>query len=858
MRIFREPDPRTPLPSEHSTPADPSLPDEHPPLPDEFNDTLSGEEQTEEQARNTDRSFLRRKARRKTLMKSNVLLQIATAVVAVIIVKDSFGIDLLGSDIFAREDEWHHHHEEYYPDEPDETKEPYETEPPVTEKETEPPETEPPETEDPGPVIPPEEADESFPSLSNLEPNGEVPGYGILNEEYILFESEGEEPRYLVLGTARRPVIEVNIITPTTVNGAVYDSDTNTLTLTNFTGNRLETNLMGNSFTIKLVGKNKLDQITVHGFHYGGSVTITGTGSLTVNQSKTADYGILLDAEFSQSCLMVDSGVTLDVYGAKASVMVRGTSAANGIRYLYPLSLSEGIRKQGDFAPLEDGTYASAQEAGYTDETIVSSGKPLARVTFSRLTQIADSKFPKLQNLAPNGSVPDNSYTGGGVKDEQFICFINSETSSYYEETYLVAGSNVRSAEIGTVKGATYSAKNNTLTLKNVTADLLRIHLMGNGLKINLVGKNTLNGIIVESGFYAGSITFTGTGSLTVNKNKSEEYGILLECSYAKSCLMVGGEVTLDVYGQSRAILVRETTAGKGIYYTAPLAMNDGCKVLVGEESPYSLTFVTDSTGQRVVDGYCHDDYIVSGERQSAVDHVIFAVPAEHGDTSFVTLPNPDPNGYVDDYGVTNEQYVRFSDDSEDRYLVIGTALDGSEIDTSWYPDEVEGAVYDEETNTLTLTDCIAPILNVNLMGNGFTIRLVGDNRLDRIQIWGFQYGGSVTITGNGSLTVNRDETYPVGILLNAEYSETCLMIDSGVIVDVYGSEAAVVVADSSEEKGIYYLSPLTLTGGRRTASEEEAFTPVEDLTVLCRTFTVTDENDTNARHVTFSSESES
>lgn len=34
-----------------------------------------------------------------------------------------------------------------------------------------------------------EKADSSFPILSNREPNGSVPGYGVLDEEYIIPET---------------------------------------------------------------------------------------------------------------------------------------------------------------------------------------------------------------------------------------------------------------------------------------------------------------------------------------------------------------------------------------------------------------------------------------------------------------------------------------------------------------------------------------------------------------------------------------------------------------------------------------------------------------------------------------------
>lgn len=74
----------------------------------------------------------------------------------------------------------------------------------------------------------------------------------------------------------------------TTMPDAWYDISTNTLTLDNFTGEVLEVNLMGNGFTINLIGENHLDELIMWGAGYGGSVTFTGTGSLTLNEDRCA------------------------------------------------------------------------------------------------------------------------------------------------------------------------------------------------------------------------------------------------------------------------------------------------------------------------------------------------------------------------------------------------------------------------------------------------------------------------------------------------------------------------------------------------------------------------------------------
>ena len=68
-----------------------------------------------------------------------------------------------------------------------------------------------------------------------------------------------------------------------------------------------------------------------------------------------------------------------------------------------------------------------------------------------------------------------------------------------------------------------------------------------------------------------------------------------------------------------------------------------------------------------------------------------------------------------------------------------------------WQPCEFltddPGIRYDSSTNTLTLHNFTGPLLDINLMGNGFTIKLEGENHLEMLRAWGFGYGGSVTFT---------------------------------------------------------------------------------------------------------------
>ena len=196
-----------------------------------------------------------------------------------------------------------------------------------------------------------EAADSSFPILSNLKPNGSVPGWGVLDEEYIILESETEQS-FIYAGKAYATTDENGNTVPAPLSapdGVSYDEASNTLTLTDYTGDVLNINLMGNGFTLKLAGDNRLAHLLVWGFNYGGSILITGDGTLTVNEDSAFDFGILLRAESSQSCLMVGKDVTLDVHGKKAAVFIEATTMDKAIYYLKPLTMTGGERKKGSF-----------------------------------------------------------------------------------------------------------------------------------------------------------------------------------------------------------------------------------------------------------------------------------------------------------------------------------------------------------------------------------------------------------------------------------------------------------------------------------------------------------------------------
>ena len=211
--------------------------------------------------------------------------------------------------------------------------------------------------------------------------------------------------------------------------------------------------------------------------------------------------------------------------------------------------------------------------------------------------------------------------------------------------------------------------------------------------------------------------------------------------------------------------------------------------------------------------------YVVGGEMYAVYREDIYykAVPGTAAVTptpktgdGFPSLPNPDPDTegqYAWNPAGAPEQYIMIAGTDGQNYYPVSGAGIGAPITN--YP----GAVYDAATNTLTLTDCSIEWMEVNLMGNSFTINLVGDNHIGQLKMWGAMYAGSVTLAGTGTLKVNENRNYPIGIVMNAEASPSALLVDRGIQVDVYG-DVAIVVGATSLEKGIYCRNGVVMTGG--------------------------------------------
>ena len=250
---------------------------------------------------------------------------------------------------------------------PETTTEPMTTEPVTTEPVTTEPETTEPETTEPL-------LDEGFPELENLDPDyagNATEGRG--PEQFIRYLGNGDRSySYLIMGTNYEAATE-GAGEPESGRRRVsnspeisYDTATNVLTLSHFSGDELSINLMGNGFTIRLVGENHIGQLIVWGYAYGGSLTVLGDGTLNVSD------GLLMFAEASQTCLMIGRGVTLNLSG-QVPLLIQDTSMEQAL-YLSPFQRMEGgelVSFESEYAGPDYLTFVPVTEEGNLASSIV-------------------------------------------------------------------------------------------------------------------------------------------------------------------------------------------------------------------------------------------------------------------------------------------------------------------------------------------------------------------------------------------------------------------------------------------------------------------------------------------------------
>ena len=107
------------------------------------------------------------------------------------------------------------------------------------------------------------------------------------------------------------------------------------------------------------------------------------------------------------------------------------------------------------------------------------------------------------------------------------------------------------------IDGMSYDRKTNTLTLnnyKNKTAGIAT-NMMGDDFKINLIGDNEIGGIGSYGDAWGGSINICGNGSLVINADRANDYGVAFFAEGTNSVLSVADTCNVTIYSGSKAVV---------------------------------------------------------------------------------------------------------------------------------------------------------------------------------------------------------------------------------------------------------------------------------------------------------------
>ena len=139
-------------------------------------------------------------------------------------------------------------------------------------------------------------------------------------------------------------------------------------------------------------------------------------------------------------------------------------------------------------------------------------------------------------------------------------------------------------------------------------------------------------------------------------------------------------------------------------------------------------------------------------------------------------------------------------------YINVRNGEESNLLFSSEGTNSIDGMSHDRESNTLTLNNykSSTTVIVTNMMGDDFKINLVGDNEIGSIGSYGDAWGGSINISGNGSLVINADKSDDYGIAFFAEGTNSVLSVADTCNVTIYsGSKAVVYTSDNLTNKPI-------------------------------------------------------
>ena len=305
---------------------------------------------------------------------------------------------------------------------------------------------------------------------------------------------------------------------------------------------------------------------------------------------------------------------------------------------------------------------------------------------------------------------PMISFVGGrvGQRVERLV---------YYRESMMMSSSPMI-IDNEAVPGATYDKSANTLTLDNVKlTDNLGVYYMGDDFKLRVEGECELKKISVFNfaGKYSTSLNITGTGTLTLNKEKTyseaiEFYSegislthldiapsatvhlysapqnvVNINSTYADPAITVGGKAIPEAKSERRVEKISETV--NALWLDNPDHVYQRGKRVVSKTDPdgiYAVEEIEFNTGSGYEPRLCVTKYIQSPFdidmpdpefTKEHGDYIILTQEEFNAGYDYVIAPQPKKIRYTSDYRVANRGYrgVKFIKDGDPGTVYIGT-----------------------------------------------------------------------------------------------------------------------------------------------------------------------------------------
>lgn len=312
---------------------------------------------------------------------------------------------------------------------------------------------------------------------------------------------------------------------------------------------------------------------------------------------------------------------------------------------------------------------------------------------------------------------PMISFVGGSVGQRV-------ERLVYYRESMMMSSSPMI-IDNEAVPGATYDKSANTLTLDNVkSTDNLGVYYMGDDFKLRVEGECELKKISVFNfaGKYSTSLNITGTGALTLNKDKTyseaiefysegislthfdiapsvtvhlysaqstdEEFPqnvVNINSTYADPAITVGGKAIPEAKSERRVEKISETV--NALWLDNPDHVYQRGKRVVSKTDPdgiYAVEEIEFNTGSGYEPRLCVTKYIQSPFdidmpdpefTKEHGDYIILTQEEFNAGYDYVIAPQPKKIRYTSDYRVANRGYrgVKFIKDGDPGTVYIGT-----------------------------------------------------------------------------------------------------------------------------------------------------------------------------------------